>query len=42
MMAVGRLLRDFNVDLNEINFEEFLPSKFVDENIKAIKLGYEL
>lgn len=42
MIALGRLLRLASVDYNEHAIRESLPRRFVDENLAAIRYGYEL
>ncbi len=42
MIALGRLLRVCDVDFTEEHLRAALPSKYVDENISAIKYGYGL
>ncbi|MFN2484033.1 MAG: 2-oxoacid:acceptor oxidoreductase family protein [Candidatus Limnocylindria bacterium] len=42
MIALGRLLRLAEIDFNEEAIRESLPRRFVDENVAAIKYGYQL
>jgi Pyruvate/2-oxoacid:ferredoxin oxidoreductase gamma subunit len=42
MIALGRLLCVCDVDFTEQHLREALPKKYIDENIAAIKWGYEL
>ena len=42
MIALGRLLRLAEIDFTEDAIRESLPRRFVDENVAAIKFGYEL
>lgn len=42
MIALGRLLRLASVDFDETAIRESLPQRFVDENLAAIRYGYEL
>ena len=42
MIALGRLLRLAAVDYNEHAIRESLPRRFVEENLAAIRFGYEL
>jgi Pyruvate/2-oxoacid:ferredoxin oxidoreductase gamma subunit len=42
MIALGRLLRLANIEFNEAAIRESLPRRFVDENLAAIRFGYEL
>lgn len=40
MIALGRLLKYIGLDIENVSFESELPSKFLNENVKAIKYGY--
>ncbi len=40
MIALGRLLKYIGIDIEKVNFGSELPSKFLDENVKAIRYGY--
>ncbi|MDQ3880744.1 MAG: 2-oxoacid:acceptor oxidoreductase family protein [Chloroflexota bacterium] len=42
MIALGRLLRLAEIEFNEEAIRESLPRRFVDENVAAIKFGYQL
>lgn len=42
MIALGRLLRLAAIEFDEPAIRESLPRRFVDENVAAIKFGYEL
>ena len=42
MIALGRLLRLADVDFDEASIRESLPQRYVDENVAAIRFGYEL
>ncbi len=42
MIALGRLLRLFSVTFTDEDLVAALPKKFVDENIAAIRFGYDL
>jgi hypothetical protein len=42
MIALGRLLRLAGVDYNERAIREALPRRFQDENLAAIRFGFEL
>lgn len=42
MIALGRLLRLAAVEFDEAAIRESLPRRFVDENVAAIRFGYEL
>ena len=42
MIALGRLLRLAAVDYNERAIRESLPRRFVEENLAAIRFGYDL
>lgn len=42
MIALGRLLRLAGIDFDEASIRESLPRRFIDENVAAIKFGYEL
>ncbi len=42
MIALGRLLRLAKVEFDEAAIRESLPQRFVDDNVAAIRYGYEL
>ena len=42
MIALGRLLRLAEIDFDEASIRESLPRRFVEENLAAIRFGYEL
>jgi Pyruvate/2-oxoacid:ferredoxin oxidoreductase gamma subunit len=42
MIALGRLMRLASIDFDETAIRESLPRRFVDENLAAIRFGYEL
>jgi Pyruvate/2-oxoacid:ferredoxin oxidoreductase gamma subunit len=42
MIALGRLLRLAGIEFDEAAIRESLPRRFVDENVAAIRFGYEL
>lgn len=42
MIALGRLLRLAEIEFDEPAIRESLPRRFVDENVAAIRFGYEL
>jgi Pyruvate/2-oxoacid:ferredoxin oxidoreductase gamma subunit len=42
MIALGRLLRLAQIDWDEAAIRGALPKRFVDENVAAIRFGYEL
>ena len=42
MIALGRLLRLAAIEFDEPAIRESLPHRFVDENLAAIRFGYEL
>ncbi|MGA2512404.1 MAG: 2-oxoacid:acceptor oxidoreductase family protein [Candidatus Limnocylindrales bacterium] len=42
MIALGRLLCRCDVEFTDQHLREALPRKYIDENIAAIKYGYEL
>jgi Pyruvate/2-oxoacid:ferredoxin oxidoreductase gamma subunit len=42
MIALGRLLRLAEIEFDEPAIRESLPRRFVDENVAAIRYGYEL
>jgi hypothetical protein len=42
MIALGRLLRLASIEFNEAAIRESLPRRFTDENVAAIRFGYEL
>ena len=42
MIALGRLLRLAEIEFDEPAIRESLPRRFVDENVAAIRFGFEL
>lgn len=42
MIALGRLLKLAEIDFDEAAIRESLPRRFVEENLAAIRLGYDL
>ncbi|MGH6915842.1 MAG: hypothetical protein ACREH3_19300, partial [Geminicoccales bacterium] len=42
MIALGRLLRLACIEFDETAIRESLPRRFMDENIAAIRFGYDL
>jgi Pyruvate/2-oxoacid:ferredoxin oxidoreductase gamma subunit len=42
MIALGRLLRLAEVDFDDDAIRESLPKRYLDENLAAIRFGYEL
>ena len=42
MIALGRLLRLAAIDFDEASIRESLPRRYVDENLAAIRFGFEL
>ena len=42
MIAMGRLLRLAKIDFDEASIRESLPKRYVDENVAAIRFGYQL
>jgi Pyruvate/2-oxoacid:ferredoxin oxidoreductase gamma subunit len=42
MIALGRLLRLAAIEFDEAAIRDSLPRRFVDENVAAIRFGYEL
>jgi Pyruvate/2-oxoacid:ferredoxin oxidoreductase gamma subunit len=42
MIALGRLLRLAEIDFDEASIRESLPRRYVDENLAAIRFGFEL
>jgi Pyruvate/2-oxoacid:ferredoxin oxidoreductase gamma subunit len=42
MIALGRLLRLAEIEFNEGSIRESLPHRYQDENVGAIKYGYDL
>ncbi|MCC6618391.1 MAG: 2-oxoacid:acceptor oxidoreductase family protein [Chloroflexi bacterium] len=42
MIALGRLLRLAEIEFDETAIRESLPRRFVDENLAAIRFGYDL
>ena len=42
MIGIGVLLKNIDISLDNVSFESVLPSKNLEQNIKAIKYGYGL
>jgi hypothetical protein len=42
MIALGRLLKLAAIDYDEAAIRDSLPRRFQDENVAAIRFGYEL
>ena len=42
MIALGRLLRLAAIEFDEDAIRESLPKRYVDENLAAIRFGYDL
>ena len=42
MIALGRLLRLAGIEFDESAIRESLPRRYVDENVAAIRFGYDL
>ena len=42
MIALGRILRLAEIEFDETAIRESLPTRFVDDNVAAIRFGYEL
>ena len=42
MIALGRLLRLAKIEFDEAAIRESLPKRFVEENLAAIRYGYDL
>ena len=42
MIALGRLMRLARIDFDDAAIRDSLPRRFVDENVAAIRYGYEL
>jgi Pyruvate/2-oxoacid:ferredoxin oxidoreductase gamma subunit len=42
MIALGRLLRLADIEFDEAAIRESLPRRFVDDNVAAIRFGYDL
>lgn len=40
MIALGKLLKYIGIDIEKVNFKSELPSRFLAENVKAIRYGY--
>jgi 2-oxoglutarate ferredoxin oxidoreductase subunit gamma len=41
MVALGKLLRHLGVAIDRVDFQRALPAKYLDQNIRAIKYGYD-
>ena len=42
MIALGRIMRLAEIEFHEPSIRESLPRRFTDENLAAIRFGYEL
>ena len=42
MIALGRLFRLIDIDITHVELEKLLPKSYAKENLKAIRLGYDL
>jgi Pyruvate/2-oxoacid:ferredoxin oxidoreductase gamma subunit len=42
MIALGRLFRLIGIDISHVELEQMLPKTYAKENLKAIRLGYDL
>ncbi len=42
MIILGRILKFLGVDIASLKIESFLPPKFVEKNVEAIKYGHTL
>jgi Pyruvate/2-oxoacid:ferredoxin oxidoreductase gamma subunit len=42
MIALGRLFRLAGLDISHVELEKLLPKSYVKENLKAIRMGYDL
>ena len=40
MIALGNLLSQIGIDMDEVDFQSILPARFFQENLKAIRYGY--
>ncbi|MBW3015408.1 2-oxoacid:acceptor oxidoreductase family protein [Candidatus Woesearchaeota archaeon] len=40
MIALGQLLKKVEIDITQINLERYLPEKFLEKNLEAIRYGY--
>ncbi|MCX6357387.1 MAG: 2-oxoacid:acceptor oxidoreductase family protein, partial [Candidatus Aureabacteria bacterium] len=41
MVALGKLLHHLGIDIDKVDFASTLPAKFLDQNVRAIKYGYD-
>ncbi len=41
MVLLGMLLKKLNLKIDEKEIKKYLPKRFLEENLKAIKQGYE-
>ncbi len=42
MIALGKLLKFLDIDLEDISWDDKIPKKYYDKNMKSIKIGYAL
>ncbi|MBD3204309.1 hypothetical protein GF327_08505 [Candidatus Woesearchaeota archaeon] len=42
MIALGKFLRQIEIDIKKINLEKKLPEKYKKKNISALKYGHEI
>ena len=42
MIALGRILRLAGIEFDETAIRESLPRRYVEENVQAIRFGYDL
>jgi len=42
MIALGRLFRLIDIDISHVELEKILPKSYIRENMRAIRLGYDL
>ncbi|MBW3003190.1 2-oxoacid:acceptor oxidoreductase family protein [Candidatus Woesearchaeota archaeon] len=40
MIALGHLLKKMDIDITQINLEKYLPERFIEKNVEAIRYGY--
>lgn len=40
MIALGKLLSKIGINIEKVNFEAEFPSRFFDENVRAVRYGY--
>ena len=41
MVLLGKIFRKLEAKIDNEQIKKYLPSKFLDENLAAIKMGYE-